>query len=57
MRADATFWHAYAIRNHIESRGSRIIAAARAFSIVKGLEAVIIWDNGRETIFRDGMRI
>lgn len=57
MRADPAFWHAYAIRNNIRSHGSVSIAAARAWSAKHNDQAVVMWPNGRETIFRDGFRV
>jgi len=58
MRLYRRDWLTYAIKHHITALGDRACAAARAFSAHSGLEAVVVDERtGRETIFRDGMRI
>jgi hypothetical protein len=55
MIADVAFWRAYAVRHNIVARNP-VTAAARAFSESRCVRAVIVWPNGKETIFDNGLR-
>jgi hypothetical protein len=58
MRADVSFWHAYAIKNDIRSYSSnRAFDAARRWSYLRGETAIVITARGREVMFMNGLRV